>query len=191
MSLRNLLALLILLSIAALVVSLLRNLPGKGAEEILDLLPQQVDLALEKIHYTQTEGGRRSWVLDADSAAVQREEGLISLQNVKMVFWQTGRYAEVKLAAREGLFDQQNKTVEIWGDVEIMTDLGERFSAERIRYEQATRLVTSESRVRLQSPQLDLTGKGLRLDLQTGRMSVLQDVEARLPVALEERSLNR
>ncbi|MDT8421592.1 MAG: LPS export ABC transporter periplasmic protein LptC [Desulfuromonadales bacterium] len=191
MSLRNLLALLILLSIALLVASLVWNLPGKDTEEILDLLPQQVDLALEKIHYTQTEGGRRSWVLDADSAAVQREEGLISLQNVAMVFWQTGRYAEVSLTAREGLFDQQNKTVEIWGDVEIVTDLEERFSAERIRYQQATRQVSSEDRVHLQSPQLNLTGKGFRLDLQTGRMSVLQDVEARLPFVSEERSLNR
>lgn len=180
MSPRNLLALLILLSIAALAVSLVVNLPGEKPEELLELVPQGVDLALEKVHYTQTEAGQRRWVLNADSAAVQREEGLLELENVEMIFWDTGRYREVKLTASQGRFDQQRKRVEIWGDVNIVTDLGEHFQADRLVYEQEKEQVSSTGRVRLSSPQLTMSGSGFELDLKTGRMQLQQDVQARL-----------
>jgi len=190
MSLRNLLALLILLSVAALVIALGFNLPGKDAEELLELLPKQVDLALEKIHYTQNEGGQRRWTLDADSAAYQREAGLISLQNVEMVFFDIGRYSEVKMTAAEGVFDQQQEQVDVWGDVEITTDQNEHFYTDRLRYKQKTRQVVSDERVRMVSPQLQVAGEGLQLDLQAGRMSIMRDVHALFPPTTDERSEN-
>lgn len=189
MSLRNLLAALIILSVSALVVTLVLNLPGKTPETLLDVLPKQVDLALEKIHYTQTEGGRRRWTLDADSAEYQREAGLISLQNVTMVFFEVGRFAEVKMTADKGLFNQQQEQIEVWGDVEIATDQEQYFYTERLQYEQASKRVSSDQRVRMVSPQLELAGEGFLFDLQTSRMSILKDVKARL-VSMRDERLN-
>jgi len=191
MNLRNLLALLILLSVAALIVTLGLNKPDKDdAETLLEFLPKQVDLALEKIHYTQNEGSQRSWILDADSAEYQREEGLISLKNVEMVFFEVGRFSEVRMVASEGLFDQQQELVDVWGEVEIMTDQNEHFYTERLRFEQKTRQVFSAEQVRMISPQLELTGVGFQLDLQAGRMSILSDVHALLVTAQDERPEN-
>lgn len=189
MSLRNLLALLILLSVAALTVVLFFNLPGKRVEDLLDVLPKQVDLALEKIHYTHTEGGRRRWTLDADSADYQREAGLASLQNVEMVLFDVGRFSEVKMMADEGRFDQQQGWVDIWGNVEIVTDRDEHFYTERLRYDQVSRQVSSDDAIRVVSPQLELSGKGLRLDLQAGQVSILQDVRAQFKPEGPERSV--
>jgi len=186
MSPRNLLAMLIVLSVAALVITLVINLSEDDPEELLDLLPMQVDLSLEKVHYTQTEGGRRRWTLDAESAAYQREEGLISLQNVEMVFYQAGRFAEIKMTAEEGQYNQHQGQVEVWGDVEIVTDQGERFNTERLRYEQASEQVSSEQKVRMTSPQLELSGEGFRLDLESGRMSLQRNVHARLMALTKE-----
>lgn len=189
MNLRNLLALVILLSVAALAATLVLNLPDqKDAEDLLDALPKQVDLALEKVHYTQTEGGRRRWTLDADSAAYQREAGLANLKNVQMVFFDAGRFSEVRMTAKEGTFDQQQERVEIWGNVEIVTDSGEHFYTDRLRYDQASQLVSSDDPVRLVSPRLELSGTGLLLDIQVGQMTVLRDVRARIMEATDERS---
>lgn len=188
MSPRNLLAVLIVLSVAALVVTLVVNLPGDGPETLLDVLPKQVDLSLDKIHYTQTEDGRRRWTLDADSADYQREAGLISLQNVEIVFFEVGRFAEVKMTADEGVFNQQLERVEAWGDVEIITDQGEHFYTERLQYEQASQRVSSEQRVRMISPQLELSGVGFWFDLPTGRLSILEDVHARFVSMRDEGS---
>jgi LPS export ABC transporter protein LptC len=189
MSLRNLLALLILLSVAALMVVLFFNLPGKRAEDLLAVLPKQVDLALEKVHYTQTEGGRRRWTLDAESADYQRESGLASLQNVEMVLFEVGRFAEVKMTAGEGRFDQQQGWVDIWGNVEIVTDRDEHFYTERLRYDQNSRQVSSDEAICVVSPQLELSGTGLLLDLRAGQMSILQDVHAQFKPASQERSV--
>jgi len=186
MSPRNLLALLIVMSVAALVITLVVNMSGDKPEELLDLLPKQVDLSLEKVHYTQTEGGRRRWTLDADSAAYQREAGLISLQNVEMVFFEAGRFAEVKMTAAEGLFHQQEERVEVWGDVEIATDQDQHFFTEHLRYEQGSELVISDQEVRMVSPQLELSGEGFRLELGSGNMSLQRDVHARLKALNKE-----
>lgn len=187
MSLRNLLALVILLSVAALAATLVLNLPEEQAEDLQGVLPKHIDLALEKVHYTQTEGGRRRWMLDADSAAYQRKAGLVSLQNVKMTFFDTGPYAEIRMTANEGLFDQTREQVEVWGDVQIVTDREEHIYTERLRYEDESRLVSSDEKVRLVSPRLELTGKGLRLDIDAGRMSLFQNVWARFQPAPDER----
>lgn len=190
MSLRNLLAVLILLSVTALVAALVLNRPGNDVEELLKVLPKQVDLTLEKIHYTQTEGGQRRWTLDAESASYQRKAGLINLQNIEMVFFDVGRFTEVKMTAMEGLFDQLEERVEVWGNAEILTDRGDHFYAERLLYDRSEGRVTSDGPVRMVSPRLDLSGVGFWLDLKAARMSILQNVTARLITERDERSDN-
>lgn len=188
MSLRNLLALLILLSVAALAMTLFLNLPGKEVEELLDALPKEIDLALKKVHYTQTEGDQRRWTLDADSAAYQREAGLVNLKNISMTFFTVGPYAEVMMTANEGLLDQNRGQIEAWGDVTITTDRDEHIYTERLHYDEESRLVSSDDLVHMISPRLELNGKGLRLEIDAGRMSLLENVQARLKIDSEERA---
>jgi hypothetical protein len=50
--------------------------------------------------------------------------------------------------------------------------------------------VSSDRRVRMLSPQLELAGEGFLFDLQSGRMRILRDVQARLLTLRDERSEN-
>ena len=153
-------------------------LPG-----IIDKLPENVDLGLDRVHYSQNEDGRESWVLDADRAAYQRKEEELALTGVVLTFFNAGRFGEVKLFADGGVLQQQQKLIDLQGNVRIETTSGERYRSNVLQYDFARRLVTTDDLISMHSRQIILTGKGMTLDLGQGTLKVHENVHA----LLEER----
>lgn len=154
-------------------------LPG-----IIESLPENVDLGLDSVHYSQNEDGKRSWVLDADRAAYQRKEEELSLTAVEMTFFDAGTFGELKLNADTGLLRQKLNLIDLQGNVRIETETGERFQTESLQYDFVNQLATTDKQIHMRGRQLELTGNGMILDLSQGKMRVLNNVRA----LLEERS---
>ncbi len=146
--------------------------------QIIEKLPENVDLGLERVHYSQNENGKRSWVLDADRAEYQRKDEELALTGVELTFFNAGEFGELKLNADHGVLRQKQKLIDLQGNVRIVTATGDRFWCEILRYDFSRRLVSTDSWVRLQGRQLELTGTGMLLDLAQGKMQVLNDVHA-------------
>ena len=179
MNARNLVALLILLAAGALLLTLGGRFSLLTPEAIIDDIPvSQADLSLEDLHYTQTEDGDRRWTLDARKAAYRKESGLVDLQDVTLVFFQVGPFAQVELTARAGTFDQNSLTVDARGDVTIVADGETRFFTERLRFNQKTGLVSTDQKVRMESPQIRMSGERFELDVNAGRFVVEDNVRA-------------
>lgn len=183
--LRRLLAALILIAVATLVVLVWRHLQQLSPREVLKALPEQVDLALDQLHYTQNEDGRRSWTLDADKAEYRRDDGVAELDAVTLVVYQAGRFGELRLTAEKGRLHQQSQLVEIWRNVEVVSARGEHLYTERLEYDGLQRLVRTAEPVRLVSPSMELTGTGMRAELDSGRLQLSKNV--RLWLAPQER----
>ncbi len=175
-NLRRLLAVLILIAVLALGIVIWRHLQQQSPLDVLEALPEQVDLSLEKLHYTQNEDGKRSWTLDADKAEYRRDEGQAVLDAVNLVLHEAGQFGEAKLTAEHGLLEQEEQQVEIWGNVVVVTARGDRIYTERLRYDGQKKLLTSAEKVRLINPRMELTGTGLQADLQRGQMRLEKDV---------------
>lgn len=175
-NLRRLLAALILIAVLALGIVLWRYLQQQDPAQILEALPKQVDLALEKLHYTQNEEGRRSWTLDAEQAEYQRDSGQARLETVRLTLYTAGRFGEVKLSADHGLLDRAARQVEVWGQVVVVTASGERLATERLHYDDRQHLLTTDDPVLLTSPRLELKGTGMQVDLVRGSLLLKQDV---------------
>lgn len=175
-NLRRLLAVLILIVVLALGIVIWRHLQQQDPLEILDALPAQVDLSLEKLHYTQNEDGKRSWTLDADKAEYRREEGQAVLEAVHLILYEAGQFGEVKLTADHGLLEQEEQQIEIWGNVVVVTAKADRIYTERLRYDGQQKLLKSAEKVHLINPRMELTGTGLRADLQLGQMRLEKNV---------------
>ena len=176
LSLRRLLALLILISVIAVAVVLWREVQQQSPEEILAALPKQIDLSLDQLHYTQNENGQRSWTLDADKAEYQRDESQAVLDRVRLQFYNAGEAGDVHLQAEHGLLQQETRQVEVWGQVVVKTVRGEQLFTERLHYNDLRRQLTTEEPIRMVAPQLELTGTGLQIDLDSGRLEVKNDV---------------
>ncbi len=173
---RRLLAVLILLSSVVLTTVIYRHLQQKSPEEILSMLPENIDLAVSDLHYTQNEEGQRSWTLDADTAEYERDSGLAKLTVVKLLFYNAGEFGELTLQSDYGQLEQETRQVDVWGDVRIETEGGEQLFTERLHYDDQLRQLSTDEPIRLLSSDVDLTGVGLWVDIDQGRMIVKEKV---------------
>ncbi len=176
LNLRHLLALLILVSVVVLTTVIYRHLQQQGPEEVLNMLPDDIDLALEDLHYTQNEDGQQSWTLDADQAEYQRDSSLAELEAVKLLFYGTGQFGDINLRADQGQLAQDTRQIDLWGNVVLNTERGEQLFTERLHYDDPLRQLRTADSFRFFSPQLELTGTGLQVDIDQGRMLVKENV---------------
>ncbi|MBE9486063.1 MAG: LPS export ABC transporter periplasmic protein LptC [Chloroflexi bacterium] len=176
LNLRRLLAILILIAVLFLGTVIWRHLQQQRPEDLLKALPKQIDLALEQLHYTQIEEGRRRWTLDADKAEYQRQQGQVSLKTVQLTLFEAGRLGQVRLQADQGLLDQEERQVEVWGNVIIKTERGEQLYTERLHYDDQQRRLHTDEPVRLLSERMELTGIGMQIDLEQEQLLIKKDV---------------
>ncbi len=173
------------ISILLLLVILAGMLLSNGFDDaslpdIIEKLPENVDLGLDRVHYSQNENGIESWVLDADRAAYQRKAEELTLTGVELTFFNAGSFGDVTLTAAGGVMRQQLKLIDLQGNVLIVTSTGEQYRSETLRYDYAKRLATTDDQISMQGPQLRLTGKGMVLDLVQGTLKVRENVHALL-----------
>ncbi|MCF6179547.1 MAG: LPS export ABC transporter periplasmic protein LptC [Geopsychrobacter sp.] len=154
--------------------------------QIIENLPQNVDLDLKRVHYSQNKNGVESWVLDADRAAYQRKEDELALTAVKMRLFNAGRFEELQLEAQSGVLYRKQKRLSLHGKVRIVAQTGEKFWTETLQYDYAKRVATTADPVRMLGLQVDLTGVGMVLDLEQGTLQVLNNVHA----LIAERSIH-
>jgi LPS export ABC transporter protein LptC len=177
---RNVLGFAIVLMVLALALTVLRNFRGGLPEEILDALPKNVDLALKKIDYTETRDGVRRWKLIADSADYNVKSGTSVVQNVFMTFYDEKGFEVGTLTSQSGETQSDNKKVRVQGDVVIRSSRGYTFYVDQLDYSDATRMISTESPVQIVTSRMQLTGKGLRLNVDTQAYRVASEVQARL-----------
>jgi LPS export ABC transporter protein LptC len=175
-NLRRLLVLLIVLAVVALSVTVWRKISQQSPEELLAALPKQIDLSLDQLHYTQNENGQRSWTLDADKAEYQREQSQAILDNVRLQFYRAGESGDIQLEAEHGFLQQETRQIEVWGQVVVRTARGEQLFTERLHYNDQKRQLTTKEPIRMLAKQMELTGTGLQLDIDDGRLEVKNNV---------------
>ena len=184
---RHVLAVVILLSVIALGIVIWRHVQQQSPKELLSGLPEDIDLALSDLHYTQNEGGRRSWSLNAAKAEYQRDSSQVKLDVVDLVFYQAGQFGETELRANEGQLEQSSRQIDVWGNVELTTERGDQLFTDRLHYDDQLRRLSTDSPIRYRSSQLELTGIGMQLDIDQGRLLVKERVRVELnPAAGKE-----
>lgn len=182
------LALLILLAVTLLGLAVWRHIQQTPVKEVLEALPPEIDLALDNLNYTETQDGRKRWTLAADRAEYLRGSNLVRLAPVELTFYEAGAFGELKLTADQGELQEDTRQVDVWGDVVIIGEDGERLQTESLRYQDQQRLLSTVAPIHYQAPRMELTGVGLRVDLERNTMLVEKDVRMLLLPEPKERS---
>lgn len=183
LNLKRIIAILILISVIALGLVFWRFFSASKPEELVALLPDDVELVLQDLHYTQNEEGRPSWTLDADKAEYLKNSSQVNLEAVSFSYQQSPNFGTIELKAKHGQLDQEQRQVDVWGEVAITTERGYQLFTERLHYDDQSRRLTGEDAIRVTSPQLQLEGIGLQLDIDKGRLLVRKNVRAVLQPA--------
>ena len=184
---RHILGLVILFMLAGLIAVTVRGLRSTDPVQVLEKLPENVDLALKDFSYTESQDGVRRWTVNAASAGYSRKDEMTRIEDLHVVFYDvSGRNEQVILTARQGRIDVQTRQLEVWDDVEVTTAEGETLFTDRLHYSDEGKLITTDAPVRYASEGMTVRGRGMRLDVVERTVHLNADVQAWLRHSLEK-----
>jgi LPS export ABC transporter protein LptC len=152
-----------------------RESPGKKPER---KLPLQVDVSLQKVHFTETREGAKRWDLSADRAEYNRQSDTTSLTGVKLLVEGAPSVGELQVTADRADYNNASRDVVLNGNVRGVTGKGMTFSTTRVNYLAAKSQLQTAERVRLTDAGLELEGVGMEFQTQTRKFKLLKDVSA-------------
>ncbi len=177
-SVRNVLAFAILGMVAVLFVVIFRNYRGDMPEAIIEALPQNVDLSLKKVDYTETRNGVRRWQLIADSADYSVKNATTHIENIHMTFFDKKGMDEATLTARNGEMHTEKRDVTASGDVVVRTVNGYDFFSDSLLFSESDRKIRTDDPVRIVSSQMKVSGEGLEFDVDSHKYLLRSKVRA-------------
>lgn len=176
---RQLLALVIIAATMALAGAIaLKAYRGMRLIPSLPSLPKNIDVSLQKIHYTETKGGLKKWDLIADKAEYDKAKDVIRLTVIRLVLAGTGKEGDVVLTADRGAFHTASKNVDLFGNVVARSASGMVFTTGQAAYASARSMVHTADRVKFTDGNLTVEGRGMEFNVETKKMKLEQDVTA-------------
>lgn len=177
--LRNLLLLLAIgLAILLIAEVMRRYRPVVNVPVSTAALPAGVDLALQQLDYTHTEGGVSRWRLVASRAEHQSVSKILQVKDLQLVFFDEHGNEQVSLKARSGTISSDYSTVEVRDEVELIHRNGYTLRTTSLSYRQADGMIRTDAPIRLTGRDVTMDGVGLRIDLNKRRLQVPARVRA-------------
>jgi len=161
------------------VVVITKGLGDKQKDVALRILADKADLYVRNFHYTEVGDPDATWEVDADSAKYMKKENMAYLRNVRIKLT-TSDGTVYYLSGKEGRLHTDNRNIDISGDVEILSENGDRLTTDCLNYSYARKIVSTESRVTMQTTATEITGRGLALSLVNNQLTLFSDIRALL-----------
>lgn len=176
---RHLLATLIVFLTLGVVISLALNVgTGRKAEKLLPALPQNIELSLRNIHYTETKDGVKKWDLYAEQGEYDKAKDVTRLTGVRFVLPRDAKTGAITLHADRADYFNATKDVKLVGNVIATSESGMEFATGHLSYSATRSLVSTDDRVRYSDPQLSVEGVGMEMAVKTRDIRILKDVRA-------------
>jgi LPS export ABC transporter protein LptC len=178
-NIRQLLALFVVVAsltiTAVIVVKLYR---GREQAELLRKLPRNIDVSLQKIHFTETKNGMKKWDLVADKADYDKKGEVTHLTGVRLVLAGDHDTGDITLTSPFADFYNITKDVRMEGKVEAKSVSGMEFTSDDATYFAARSMIVSAGRVTFTDETLNLNGVGMEFMPATKNVRILQKVTA-------------
>lgn len=162
------------LSVAVVIVVGLRMAPEKA---LLKIMEDKVDLQIKNVRYTEVGDSGMKWEITADTARYLKRENLALFEKVtvRMVL-KDGR--TFVMNGDQGRLDTQSRDMEIDGNVGILSENGDRFATDRLRYLNGTRRIETDRPVVMETGDARISGVGMVFHLAEGRLTLLSRIQA-------------
>lgn len=163
------------LALAAIIAGgALRKTPEKA---LLKILSERVDLEVKNVRYTEVGDSGMKWEIMAESARYQKKENLAFFEKVTVrLVMKDG--SVFLLTGDRGRFQTVSRDMEIEGDVRIVSENGDRFTTDRIRYINKGKLIETDRPVVMENRSARISGVGMVFSLEGKKVSLLSQVRA-------------
>lgn len=137
----------------------------------------QASLTLDGFHVTETAGDETRWDLKAARGEYFEDRQLTVLKDVELTFYtRDGR--TLTLRGDQGELETGTKDVSIRGNVVATSSDGYRVQTAALQYTNGDRTVRGDGPVALQSRQVDVSGVGVAIDVESQTVEIPSAVES-------------
>jgi LPS export ABC transporter protein LptC len=166
---------LIILIVVATVIKTNVNKP----KNLLKVFQDSVDLQIKGFVYTEVGEANAKWEVKAETATYNKKQNIVALDMVKIKLT-TSDGKVFMMSADKGTMFTKEKNIEIKGNVVITSADGDRFSTDHINYSDAQKKFYTDAPVTMESARMKLTGKGMTLFMNDGKLNIPSMVKAKI-----------
>jgi LPS export ABC transporter protein LptC len=176
---RQILAIAIIAAIVAIAGAIaLKAYRGMRSGPVLPSLPKNIDVSLQKIHYTETKDGMKKWDLVADKAEFDKVGDVVRLTGIRLEIAMGGKTGDTVLTSDRGDYYTKSKNVDLIGNVTAKSVSGMEFTTARASYLAGSSLVRTADPVRFSNGNMKVQGTGMEFFVETRVLKILNNVTA-------------
>jgi LPS export ABC transporter protein LptC len=164
--------------IAVVVAIVIKNISGNH-NNILKILPDHVDLQIKDFSYTEVGQQNSKWEVKAQTARYNKKENLALFDQVQIKLTTAGNKVYV-MTGDKGQMLTDKKDLEIKGNVSIVSESGDRFTTDYLKYSDAEKKFFTEAPVTMENKRMKIKGVGLTLFMNTGELNLSSSVKAKI-----------
>lgn len=162
-----------------MVVILLMAGRGDNRSNLLKILPDEADIRISDFIFTEVGKENMRWEVKARSAEYQKKLNLALLDQVRIKLTTPDGRIFI-LTGDEGKMQTETKDVELNGHVVMISDAGDKFSTDYLRYSDAEKRIYTDAPVRLENENMHIEGVGLSILVNKGQVTLASNVRAKI-----------
>jgi LPS export ABC transporter protein LptC len=167
----------LVISVAAFVLVMERR--NSSLSPLLNIMSDKVDLQVKNINYTDVGDSGLKWEIKADSAKYIKSENLAMFDRVRVkLLMSSGK--TIVMTGDKGTLNTNTKDMEITGNVEVVSDRGDRLTTDVLKYSGSERRIYSEGAVTMENARMQVRGMGMTLSLEDKDFALLSKVRANI-----------
>lgn len=172
------LSVLIVATVVSVFVAVIRNVNDKP-KKILKILPDHVDLQIKDFVYTEVGAANSKWEVRAKTAQYDKKQNVADFDQVQITLT-TAEKKVYRMTGDKGQMLTDKKDIEIRGNVVIVSDSGDRFATDYVKYSNAERKFYTSAPVVMENKKMRIEGKGLVIYMNAGELKLLSSVKAKI-----------
>jgi LPS export ABC transporter protein LptC len=148
-------------------------------KNLLKILPDHVDLQIKDFVYTEVGEANSKWEVKAQTAQFNKKQNLAVFDHVQIILTTAEKKVYV-MNGDKGQMLTDKKDIEIKGNVTIVSESGDRFTTDYLKYSDAEKKFYTDAPVLMENKRMKINGTGLTLFMNTGELNLLSAVKARI-----------
>jgi LPS export ABC transporter protein LptC len=164
--------------VAVIIALVIRNI-SDAPKNILKILPDHVDLQIKDFVYTEVGDANSKWEIKAQTAQYLKKQNLAVFDRVQIKLT-TAENKVYVMTGNKGNMLTDKKDIEIRGDVVIVSDSGDHFSTDYLKYSDTEKKFYTDAPVTMENKRMKIKGKGLTLYMNSGELNLSSAVKAKI-----------
>lgn len=163
---------------------LLAFILGCGQEDISEKLAEELPkITLEQFSLTETEDGKKLWILDAQHARVYNE--IIVVDTVRIRFYDEQEIEYSVLHAPGGMLNTKTHNILVGDSVVVFTSDSSTLFTDSLFWDNDSQMIVTNQHVKIvKQDSIVIEGSGLRADPKLDKIEVIGETKGVSPIEL-------